>query len=586
MKALSYLNKYLIKYKWHLILGFIFVALSNYFSALIPGYIGSALDSVLTEVQSHKGEENAATTFNQVLRDSLLWYTLIIIGFSLLKGIFMYFMRQTIIVASRLVEYDLKKEIYTHYQKLDLAFYKKNNTGDLMSRITEDVSKVRNYLGPAILYGFNLLTTFIMVIYFMFKVNPTLAIYTLLPMPFLSISIYLVSNVINRKSTMIQRQLAALNSSAQEAYSGIRVVKSYVKEVQFGDHFRSQCDQYKDDSMDLAKTNAMFFPLMILLVALSTILVVVVGGIQVAKGQATQGNIAEFILYVNMLTWPVTAIGWIASIIQEAAASQHRINEFLQTEPSILNNGSQNKTKISGQITFENVSFRYPDSDIVGLANVSFELKAGEKLGIMGRTASGKSTIADLLLRLYDVDQGRILIDGIDIKDWDLYHLRKSIGYVPQDVFLFSDTVERNISFGRTDAALEEVQNFAEYAAIKEDIEGLPDKFQTRVGERGVTLSGGQKQRVSLARALIKEPQIIVLDDSLSAVDASTEHQILKYLNDALKDKTALIVTHRLHTMLNFDRIIVLSHGEIVEMGSHEELIALDGEYCQLVEKS
>ena len=568
LKHLAVLNKYFIKYKWHLLGGILFVALSNYFRVLQPQIIRQALDLVFENVAYYKIMSGFEARSELVggMSKLLFFFGLLVIVLALMMGIFMYFMRQTIIVMSRLIEYDLRKEIFAHYEDMDLAFFKKNNTGDLMARITEDVNKVRMYLGPALLYGINLSTLCILVIYAMFSVNTTLSWYTLLPLPILSLSIYYVSNIINKKSALIQRQLSSLNSIAQEVYSGIRVVKSYAQERQFGKFFLGESNSYKDKTLELAKVNALFFPLMILLIGISTIITIYIGGILVSRGQISPGNIAEFVLYVNMLTWPVTAVGWVASIINQAEASQQRINEFLDTKAEIINkeNGS---TLIEGEIEFKNVSFVYPDTGTKALDNVSFKLNKGEKLAIIGKTASGKSTIADLLLRMYNVSEGVILIDGEPIEDKNLNTLREKIGFVPQDLFLFSDTVAKNISFAREDALSEEIKQYAEYAAVKNDIETLPEKFETLVGERGVTLSGGQKQRISIARAFIKKPNIVILDDCLSAVDSNTEHQILSYLNEAIEDKTAIIITHRISGLINFDKIIALDQGKIIKKG-------------------
>ena len=586
MQQLAVLNKFFYKYRWRFLLGIIFVSLSNYFRVLQPQMIRYALDLVIENISLYNLTEGYAAQkvlFKQ-LGTVLLFFGVLVLILALLMGIFMYFMRQTIIVMSRLIEYDMRKEIFAHYEQLNLAFYKKNNTGDLMSRITEDVTKVRMYLGPGILYGINLVSLFFFVIFSMLSVSPMLTFYCLLPMPFLSISIYYVSNLINKKSGIIQKQLATLNSTAQEVYSGIRVVKSYVQEPAMLSHFAAQSDDYKDKTMDLAKVNAMFFPLMILLVGASTVLTVYVGGVEVAKGTVTPGNIAEFVIYVNMLTWPITALGWIASIIQQAAASQSRINEFLEVEPTIKN-PEVNPINLKGDIEFRNVDFVYPDSGIRAINDLTFKLKAGQKMAIIGKTGSAKTTIADLLLRMYDVTKGEILIDGKDVRKHDLANLRKKIGYVPQDLFLFSDTIAGNIAFGKRTATRATIEEFSRYAAVYEDIAGLPEGFDTAVGERGVTLSGGQKQRISIARALIKEPDIVILDDCLSAVDTTTEQQILGYLNGKLKDKTSLIITHRIYSSLQFDHIIVLKDGHIFEEGTHESLLEKEGYYAQVFEQ-
>ena len=587
MTELQALNKYFARYKWHLLGGIAFVTISNYFRVLQPQMLRHALDLVVDNMGLYKMTEGfeSQKALYAILSKSLMFFGVIVLILAALMGLFMYFMRQTIIVMSRLIEYDLRKSVYDHYQSLDLAFYKRNNTGDLMSRITEDVNKVRNYLGPTILYGVNLVSLFTLTIYSMVSVSPILTFYTLIPLPLLALSIYYVSMQIHKRSEKIQQQLATLNSSAQEAYSGIRVVKSYVREKPIVQHFADQSEIYKAKALGLARIDNAFFPLMLLLIGASTIITVYVGGLQVVAGNITPGNIAEFVIYVNMLTWPVTSIGWIASLTQQAAASMKRINEFLKTEPTIQNSGSElSKLTIDGNVNFENVTFIYPDTGIKALKNVSFTVKKGEKLAIIGRTGSGKTSIADLLVRMYDVTEGGIKIDGQDIKTFNLNVLRQRIGYVPQDVFLFSDTVSDNIAFGKKGVSQAEIEQFAKYAAVYEDIKGLSEGFNTIVGERGVMLSGGQKQRISIARALIKQPDIVILDDCLSAVDTTTEQTILGYLNNALAEKTAIIITHRIYSSLQFDKIIVLDNGEIIEQGTHETLLENKGYYFEIFE--
>ena len=582
MQHLKVLYKYFLKYKYHLIFGILFVAAGNYFRAWQPQVIREALDYVLEQLKLYQTSDAITRErIMETLSPVLLRFGGLVLLLALVMGVFMYFMRQTIIVMSRLIEYDLRKEIYEHYQKLDKGFYRKYTTGDMMSRITEDVSKVRMYLGPALLYGINLVTLFIMVIYAMLKVDVRLTLYSLLPLPILSLSIYYVSRFVERRSQAIQAKLSHLTGIVQEIFSGIRVVKSYTQEKAFGKHFAAESEDYKTKNMSLAVIEAMFIPLMMVLIGLSTILVIYVGGLQVFDGTITTGNIAEFVIYINMLTWPVTSIGWIASIIQQANVSQGRINEFLKTKPSITNNGKF-REPVQGELRFDHVSFTYPDTGIQALDDVSFTVHPGEKVAIIGRTAAGKTTMADLLLRMYDPTKGNIYLDGVDIRDFDLVSLREQVAYVPQDVFLFSDTIEANIKFGASGSSSHLIEQYAKHAAVYEDIMGLPEGFQTRIGERGITLSGGQKQRISIARALIKDPKLVILDDALSAVDTQTEHAIIDFLNQELSKKTAIMITHRVVGMIEYDRILVLDKGKLMEQGTHDELVGQQGLYYEL----
>ncbi|MDX2001230.1 MAG: ABC transporter ATP-binding protein [Chitinophagales bacterium] len=586
MKQLAYLNKYLYKYRYRIALGTLFIIISNYFSILGPKIVSYSFDLVKENIVYYRMYNgfSSQSAFRTLLSQGLLIFGILMLLLAILKGVFLYFMRQTIIVMSRLVEYDLKNELYNHYQELDLAFYKRNNTGDMMSRITEDVSRVREYLGPAIMYGINMVILVVMTIWAMVAVSPQLTLFVLLPLPLLSVSIYYVSVLINQKSEKIQEKLADLNTFAQETYSGIRVIKSYVQEKPINAAFEKESAAYKNISLERARIESFFFPLMLLLIGLSTIITIYVGGRGVINGSITPGNIAEFVIYVTMLTWPVTAVGWVASLVQRAEASQKRINQFLRVKPAIKSNSTQ-PFHLKGEIAFHHVGFTYPDTGIEALKDISFEIKPGQKLAIVGRTGSGKTTIADLLVRMYDADKGTITIDGIPIQKIDLNALRQQVGYVPQDVFLFSETVSGNVAFGSDGKSLEEVQQATLNAVIHHDILGLPQQYDTIVGERGVTLSGGQKQRISIARAFIKNPQLVILDDCLSAVDASTEKAILQNLSTILKEKTAIIITHRVSSLLNFDQILVLDNGHIAEVGTHEELMEKRGLYYEMYER-
>lgn len=587
MKHLAYLNKYLLKYKYHLLLGTLFIIISNIFAIVPAQVVRYSFDLVKETIDLYFLYDNyeARQELVSVFARSILFYGIVILLMALLKGFFLFLMRQTIIVMSRLIEFDLKNEIYIHYQSLPLSFYRKNNTGDLMARISEDVSRVRMYLGPAIMYGLNLVVLFVLVISYMLSVNVKLTIYVLLPLPFLSISIYFVNTLINKRSEEIQRSLSSLSTFVQEAFSGIRVLKSFVQEKRFAEKFTIESNYYKDKSLKLTYVNALFFPLIMALVGISTILTIFVGGREVIAGTLSAGNIAEFIMYVYLLTWPVASLGWTTSMVQRAAASQERINEFLNTKTDIVSENNIDRP-IEGAIRFEQVKFVYPDSGITGLHNITFEVKSGESVAILGTTGSGKSTVANLLCRMYDVTSGKITIDEQDIKDYRISSLRRQIGYVPQDVFLFSDTIRNNIIFGLEHNFPEEkIIQAAKDADLYENVIGFPDGFQTKLGERGITLSGGQKQRVSIARAIVRNPRILIMDDSLSAVDTKTENAILNSLKRIMVNRTTIIISHRVSSAKLADRIIVLDDGKIVEQGTHETLLEHNGVYKELYEK-
>ena len=578
MKDLSYLNKYLLKYKYYYTIGGVFILISTAF-AIVPATL---IRETFNLIENGYKEYSLGNTLakKEILKDVLFYSSAIIVA-AIIRGFFMYMMRQTIIVASRKIEYDLKNEIFYHYQTLPLKFYKKNNTGDLMNRISEDVSKVRMYLGPALMYGMNVTILMLMVIPFMFYINFNLAFYSLMPLPLLVVSIYLVQNIINKRSEQIQESLSNLSTYVQETFSGIRLIQSFVREINFEKVFAQKSKEYKNKSIGLQFVLALFFPVIMTLIGLSIIITVYVGAIEVFDGNLSIGNIAEFLIYVYLLTWPVTALGWITSIIQRASASQKRINEFLR-ESSDITSSKNKRIILQGKIEFKNVFFKYSDTKIQGMENISFTINPGDSLGIIGSTGSGKSTIANSILRLFDIDKGQILIDDTDIKQLNISHFRKQIGYVPQDVFLFSDTIENNILFGTENKSFDLVKEAAENADLLRNINSFPEKFETKIGERGITLSGGQKQRVSISRAIIKEPKILILDDCLSAVDTKTENVILENMKKIMVNKTSIIISHRISSVKLAKKIIVIDSGKIIEEGNHKTLLERKGVYFDL----
>ncbi|HEY2583849.1 MAG TPA: ABC transporter ATP-binding protein [Mucilaginibacter sp.] len=586
MKDLAYLNKFFYKYRWRLIPGVLFVAISNVFAVLSAQVIRVAFDLVTENISIYQlfSGFHSQTIIYKIFGSSLLFFGLLVLALALLRGQFLFFMRQTLILMSRHIEYDLKNEIYDHYQKLSLAFYRRNNTGDLMNRVTEDVTRVRMYLGPGIMYTINTVVLFVMVIYAMLFVNVRLAIFSVMPLPILAVIIYYVNNIINFRSEKIQERLSVLSSFVQENFSGIRVIKSYVREAHVRKSFAAESENYKTHSMELVKVQALFYPLMLLLVGLSNVITIYIGGIEVMKGNITSGNIAEFIVYLNLLTFPVIALGWVTSLIQRAAASQKRINEFLHQQPEIISPNVA-KQAIEGTIKFDNVSFTYPDTGIHALKKVTFTAYPGEMVAIIGRTGSGKSTIANLIMRMYDCTGGGIFVDGQSIKQFNLEGYRSQIGFVPQEVFLFSDTIANNIAFSADILNMPLVEQAAKDAAVYKNIMELENGFETLIGERGVTLSGGQKQRVSIARAIVKHPQILIFDDCLSAVDTRTEEEILNNLGRNMQGKTSIIISHRISTIKNADKILVMENGEIIEHGDHNFLMEKRGAYFELYEK-
>lgn len=579
MKELQYLNKYFIKYKYRFLLGIIITIVAQIFSLFTPELVGKSFEAI---DQFGSNPEN-----KEFIKAELIKNILLIVGTTLIAGFLTFLMRQTLIVMSRHVEFDLKNEIFKQYEVLTQNFYKRNRTGDLMSRITEDVAKVRMYVGPAVMYTINTIIRFVMVIVYMYTISPKLTFYTLLPLPILSYLIFKISKEINKRSTIFQQNLSNFSSFSQEVFSGIRVIKAYSLEPQQNKELNELAIESKNKSMSLAKIQTLFIPLILALIGLSNLIVIYVGGsMYINNDPAVQniGTIAQFILYVNMLNWPVTSIGWVSSLIQEAEASQKRINEFLKIQPDIVNN-TATSTPIQGEIEFKNVTFTYEDTHITALENVSFKVNKGETLAILGKTGSGKSTILSLITRLYDVQKGSVTMDGTPLSELNLYDVRNSIGIVPQDAFLFSDTIKNNIKFGKENATDEEVIEAAKKAVVHNNIIGFTHQYETILGERGITLSGGQKQRVSIARAIIKNPDILLLDDCLSAVDTETEEQILNNLLEISKNKTTIIVSHRVSSAKNADQIIILEEGKILQQGSHNQLLNQEGYYKELYYK-
>ncbi len=599
MKHLKALNKYFWKYRVRLGIGIVFVFLSNYFNVLAPQVTGFVLDHVQRSLEKKAPAEQVqydilvsqfthwvqAGDFTLGKVVALCGITILILA--LLRGFFLFLMRQTVIVMSRHIEYDQKNEVYDHYQKLDTAFYKTHSTGDLMNRIAEDVSRVRMFTGPAIMYLANLVAIISLSVFFMLKRDAELTLYVLIPLPILAVTIYYVNNTINKKSERIQESLSDLTTNAQESYSGIRVIKSFVQEKAMLGFFTKNSEEYKKNAVSLAKVEAIYFPSITLLIGLSTLFTIMIGGLYYISGNRNMqlNTIVEFVMYINMLTFPVSAIGLTASMIQRAAASQKRINEFLQTKPAIRNNTTAFTPVLEGNIRFSNVNFTYPHTGIHAIKDLNLEIKKGEKIAIVGRTGCGKTTLAQLLLRMYDVSNGTIFYDDNDIRSLEVKKLREQISYVPQDVFLFSETVENNIRFGLQSAERSLVEKAAGQASVDKEIAGFAEQYDTMIGERGVTLSGGQKQRISIARALIKDPNLVIFDDCLSAVDAKTEREIIGNLNEYLNDKTAIIITHRIFSLFNFDKIVVLEDGKIVEQGTHAELLKKKGYYAELYDR-
>lgn len=578
MQALKKLNPYFGKHKWLLITGAFFVIISVIFKLFPALFIRNSFDAIALIIENYRN----GVAQDENVSGELVRYGLYIIGAAVLQGIFMYFMRQTIVVMSRHIEFDLKNTVFAHYQRLTQRFYKNNSTGDLMNRISEDVSKVRMYVGPAIMYALNTGFTIILVISIMISVSPRLTLLTLVPLPFLAFLVYRVANLIHTRSRKVQEQLSELSTFAQESFSGARVIKAYHKSPWFSANFKAQAIEYRSVNERLFRVNATFQPLMILMVGISTLITIYVGGRLYFAGLVSAGNITEFIYYVNLLTWPIASIGWVTSLVQSADASMQRLDEFLKEQPE-FSNGSHKPTSFEGRIEFKNVSFTYPNSGITALKDVSFTIEPGNSLGVLGKTGAGKSTIAALMVRQYDPTEGAILVDDVNIKNWDLPTLKSYLGWVPQEAFLFSDTIANNIAFGMDAMEIDAVKIAANAAGVHDNIMGFDKQYQTKVGERGITLSGGQKQRVSIARALIKSPKVIVLDDCLSAVDTETEEQILSNLRKATENLSGIIITHRVSSVKHCQQIICLDQGVIIERGTPAELEAVEGHYSDLV---
>jgi ATP-binding cassette subfamily B multidrug efflux pump len=584
MKRLKSLRKYFIRYKWRLLMGVLFVTVSNLFAVLPPVIVRCTLDDVIENINSYRLIEGSSLSgdMEHYIFSLVFWNALFILGLAILRGIFMFFMRQTIIVMSRHIEYDQKNEVYNHYQELHTQFYKTHFTGDLMNRISEDVSRVRQYTGPAIMYAINLTVLATMCIWGMLRVNPTLTLYVVAPLPLLALCIYLVNKIIYRKSERIQSQLSDLTTTAQESYSGIRVIKSFSQEQNMLGHFNDTSDSYRQSAINLSLTESIYFPAMSLFIGLSVLATILIGGYFAIQGTVTPGNLAEFVIYINLLMFPISSIGWVANMIQRASVSQERIDEFLHTKPEIKSPIEASRQEIKGEVVFKDVTFTYPHTGITALRNFNLHITRGQKVAIIGKTGSGKSTLAHLLLRMYDVSSGDLVIDGVPVDRYDIQTLRNGIGYAPQEPYLFSDTVYNNIRFGRSSASKEEVHEAARLADLNKDINGLAQGFETIIGERGVMLSGGQKQRLVLARAILKKSHLLLLDECLSAVDTRTEQTILNNLRDYLAQRTTIVITHRIFTSWTFDQILVLDDGIIVEAGDHTSLMQQEGRYAKL----